>query len=446
MHAFLVLLTAALAPAQLPDGTLVRYEGKMVATRDDGNPQSKEFTLTAVLGPVTGTAREVDWVIDELGRGSWSWTDRFNRWTVDSTQRGDHATAPSLLFERADGKSIVPLCPILFTAESPLAKGQKWTADRLEYEVTGEATKANQNCWVVDVRTAYGPKRTLWVAKDSALVVAVRETVFVGQGQQHELRFELKETKQLTSSETTKTSQAFAAWLELQSALQRPPRQERADLNDEQLALARKQIADLQTAAEGTPLASFAVAAAKDVQNQKGRAGAILALKTAAVGKSLADLKLPELKLTELAGKELSAADWKDKVLVLHFWEYRDAPLEEPYGQVGYLDFASRKHAGKAVIIGVNVDDRLASAETRRGAIAAAKRLKSFMNLSYPIALDDGALIAKFGDPRNAGGKLPLFVVIDAAGKISSYHAGLYDIKPEQGLKELEAAITAAAQ
>jgi hypothetical protein len=277
-------------------------------------------------------------------------------------------------------------------------------------------------------------------------VVAVRETVFVGQGQQHELRFELKETKQLSSSETIKTAQAFGAWLEMKSALQRPARHERPEMNDEQLALARKQITELQTAAEGTPLASFAAAAAKDVQNQKGRAGAILALKTAAVGKSLADLKLPELKLTELAGKELSTADWKDKVLVLHFWEYRDAPLEEPYGQVGYLDFASRKHADRAVIIGVNVDDRLAAEDTRRGAIAAAKRLKSFMNLSYPIALDDGAILKQFGDPRNAGGKLPLFVVIDAAGRISSYHAGLYDIKPEQGLKELEAAITAAAK
>ena len=445
MQALLVLFAATLT-AQLPDGTLLRYEGKMVATRDDGNPQAKEFTLTAVLGPATGTAREIDWVIEETGRGSWSWTDRFNRWVVDSNQRADRPNAPSLLFERTDGKSIVPLCPILFTAESPLAKGLKWSADRLEYEVTGEATKANQACWVVDVRTAYGPKRTLWVAKETALVVALRETVFVGQGQQHELRFELKDSKQLTSSEITRTSQAFAAWLELQAALQRPPRQERAELNDEQLALARKQIGELQTAAEGTPLAAFAAAAAKDIQNQKGRAGAMLALKNAAVGKSLAELKIPQLKLTDLAGKELTAADWKDKVLVLHFWEYRDAPLEEPYGQVGYLDFASRKLASKAVVVGVNVDDRLASADTRRTAIAAARRLKAFMNLSYNIALDDGALVKQFGDPRSAGGKLPLFVVVSPAGKITSYHAGLFDIKPEQGLRELEAAIMAAAE
>lgn len=443
MHALIALLAVVVLPTQLPEGTLLRYEGKMTATRDDSSPP-KEFSLLALAGPVTGASRRIDWVIDETGRGAWSWTDRFNSWDVDATRRDDSPQAPSLLFERTDGKSIVPLSPIFFTGENPLAKGQKWASERLEYEVANEGTKANQTCWVIEVRTAYGPKRTLWVAKETSLVVAVRETVFVGQGQQHELRYELKEQKQLPTADYGKATAAFAAWRELQTGLARAPRQERAELNDEQLALARKQIVDLQKSAEGTFLASFAAAAAKDVQEQKGRAGAMQQLRDAAVGKSLAELKLAELKLTDLAGKSLTAADWKSKVLVLHFWEYRDAPLEEPYGQVGYLDFTSRKLADKAVFIGVNVDDRLASEETRRTAISAARRLKAFMNLSYTIALDDGALVKKFGDPRAAGGKLPLFVVIDPAGKVTAYHPGLYEIRPEQGLKELEAAVNAA--
>lgn len=440
----LALFVAALVAAQLPEGTLLRYEGTMVATRDDGNPRAKEFSLVAIVGPAGDGPRSVDWVLEESSRGSWSWTERFNRWNIDATKRDDLPQAPALLFERADGKSIVPLCPILFAGASPLAKGQKWSEGRMDYEVTGENTKAGQACWVVDVRTPYGPKRTLSVAKETSLVVAVRETVFVGQGQQHELKFELKESKQLPSPEYAKTAQAISSWLELLADLQRAPRHERPELNDEQLALVRKQLPGLQELAQGTPFASFAAAAMKDVQNQKGRAGAMQQLRDAVVGKSLTDLKLNELKLTDIAGKDLTAANWKDKALVLHFWEYRDAPLEEPYGQVGYLDFASRKLADKAMVIGVNVDERLGSTDTRRAAIAAAKRLKAFMNLSYDIALDDGALVKQFGDPRSAGGKLPLFVVISPSGKIASYHAGLYDIKPEQGLKELEAAITSA--
>ena len=37
---------------------------------------------------------------------------------------------------------------------------------------------------------------------------------------------------------------------------------------------------------------------------------------------------------------------------------YRDTPLEEPYGQVGYLDFLLRKRSDKGVqVLGVLVDD-----------------------------------------------------------------------------------------
>jgi hypothetical protein len=439
MNAFLVLLAAAALPAQLNEGTLLRYEGTLVATRDDGEPRPKEFSLLAMAGTGNGNARAFDWIIDESNRGQWSWTEQFGRWNVAAGGREDVAEAPSLLFERTDGRSVVPLVPLLFAGENPLAKGQTWSEGRMDYEVTGEANRADQPCWVVDVRTPYGPKRTLWVAKDSSLVVAVRETVFVGQGQQHELKLELRELKQLPTNEFAKATQAMNGWLDLRTELQRPARQERAELNDEQLALARKRVPDLIAASEGTPLAPFAAEAGKSLQDQKGRSGAMQALRTAAIGKPL-----PELKIVDLNGKPLDPSTWQDKVLVLHFWEYRDAPLEEPYGQVGYLDFASRKLAAKALVIGVNVDERLASEDTRRTAISSARRLKAFMNLHYNIALDDGALLKQLGDPRAAGGKLPLFVVIGPSGKISEYHPGLYEIKPEQGLKQLEAAIDAA--
>lgn len=62
----------------------------------------------------------------------------------------------------------------------------------------------------------------------------------------------------------------------------------------------------------------------------------------------------------------------------------------------------------------------------------------SNVNGSYDIALDDGTLRAKFGDPRRLGGKLPLWVVIGADGKIAHYKVGLYDINPDEGLRALD--------
>jgi hypothetical protein len=93
------------------------------------------------------------------------------------------------------------------------------------------------------------------------------------------------------------------------------------------------------------------------------------------------------------------------------------------------------------VVLGVSVDGRLAEPETRRAGIAAARKLRDFMNLSYPILLDDGEFLKRLGDPRQGGGKLPLFLVIGKDGKIAEYHAGMYDVKTNEGLAELDGII-----
>ena len=38
-------------------------------------------------------------------------------------------------------------------------------------------------------------------------------------------------------------------------------------------------------------------------------------------------------------------------MLVLHFWDYRDKPLRQPYGQVGYLDFLRRKFDSDRLLV-----------------------------------------------------------------------------------------------
>lgn len=79
---------------------------------------------------------------------------------------------------------------------------------------------------------------------------------------------------------------------------------------------------------------------------------------------------------------------------MLHFWDYRDEPLKEPYGQVGYLEFLYDKHKGKGLrLFGVAVDGRFQQPEGARGAVVAVRKLKNFMNLSYPILFDGGDLV-----------------------------------------------------
>jgi hypothetical protein len=436
--ALAAVLSLASAPAIEP-GTQLTYAGTMSGVKDDGNPAVKEFALAVVA--IGGEAELVEfaWTLDETGRGGWTWLDHFGKWTVAPTRSASETAAdapgPALLYSRSEGKSIVSLIAPLFVSPKPLEGGATWSDGRLEHRVTGEVAKAGRMCWEIDVRSPYGHKRTLWIDKSMPLVVAAKETVFIGQGEEHKLQFELTELKRLTADETAKTAAAVEAWLDLRKTLAWEPRSRREELSTEQIASLKAGLPKIAESAAIGPLAAIAAAAQRDATGQKNRAGAVAALADAIVGQPLG-----ELKLTDLSGKPLADDAIKGKVVVFHFWEYRDTPLEEPYGQVGYLDFLLRRRP-ETVVIGVHADPRLADESTRRASLAGAKKLKAFMNLSYPIAHDDGSLLKRLGDPRVAGGKLPLFVVVGKDGKVAAYHAGLFEVKATEGLAELEAEV-----
>lgn len=444
--AILLLLVAPLVAADgdVAQATLLTYQGSMVPIKDDGVLTKKEFTLQAIVtrgdDAESKDGAALLWSLDESGRGRWPWLAHFGRWSIDPLKRDDGAAGPSLLYERPEGKSVAPLPQLLFAIPEALEIGKAWSEGRLDYRVTGEAKKGGRTCWEIDVRSPYGHKRTLWLEQDSPLVVAVRETVFIGQGEQHELLLELAESKGLSAEQLAAAEAAFAEALRLRTALGVDSRAQHAELNPEQLAKLRAELPKFIAAAAETPLAEVAKNAQEDTQAQKGRTGAMEALRASIVGKPLG-----AFKLDDIGGKSLTQEALAGKVTVLHFWEYRDSPLEEPYGQVGYLDFLLRSRGAAGVqVIGVNVDEKLADVAARRGSIAAARRLKAFMNLGYNVLLDDGELLKRLGDPRAAGGKLPLFVVVGKDGVVLEYHAGLYDVRPDRGLFELDAVVMKA--
>jgi hypothetical protein len=439
MHAPTLALAVALSLGSAPGiepGTQLTYSGTMAGVKEDGNPAVKRFTLTLLALGSEGEAVDIAWTLDETGRGGWTWLDHFGRWSVSADQREEASAAPALLYAREEGKSIVPLIQPLLAAGHPLQNGAAWTEGRLDHRVTGDGARAGRMCWEIDVRSPYGHKRTLWIEKDSPLVVAVSETVFIGQGHEHKLHWELTESKQVPAAELAKAAAALDVWLELRKSLAWEPRSRREELSAEQIATLKAELPKIAESAAIGPLAAIAAAAQRDATGQKNRAGAVAALRDAIVGQPLG-----ELKLTELSGRPLSAADLRDKVVVLHFWEYRDTPLEEPYGQVGYLDFLLRRRGESVKVIGVIVGEELGDERVRRAAGASARKLKAFMNLSYPIGLDDGSLLKRIGDPRVASGKLPLFVVVGKDGKVAEYHAGLYDVKANEGLAELDGVV-----
>jgi hypothetical protein len=448
MNTTAAILVACLAltadPLPSPQsGTLVSIKGTMTAVRGESDG-TKSFELNVLLDQVTPQGAVAYWTLDEQGHGGWTWPSRFGRLDLDSTWRPIEGNAlPTLLYDRGDGKSQVSLVlPLLAADNKSLAKDVAWESGKLEHRVLGVEKRAERESWKVEVRTAYGVKRTAWVALDSPLVLSLRERVFIGQGQEHELRSELVGSRQLSPAELEATRGGFEALLDLRQKLNYEPRENAPQWNEKQLATLKADDGLAAKLSEVKLLAQLARALDQDVRSQKGRSGAVASLRDKAVGQSAP----ANWKLEGAGGAALNREDLAGKVTILHFWEYRDTPLEEPYGQVGFLDFLHRQRqkAGVAVY-GVSVFESLdGDAGARRRAMQAAGRLKSFMNLSYPLLIDDGAVLKKFGDPRVTGAKLPLWIVIDPAGKVVEYHAGHYEVQRDRGLEALDAAVTKA--
>ncbi len=271
--------------------------------------------------------------------------------------------------------------------------------------------------------------------------MALDQRLILGRGDEYVLKLELVGSEQLDPESFAAETRAFEAALALRGKLNRPRGMPEINWKPAELAILEQGLPDVERTAAGTALAKLAASAVRDLKLQSGRTDAIAELAAEQRGKAVA-----AFTIRGSGGESLQDADLKGHVTVLHFWEYRDEPLKEPYGQVGYLDFLHhRRKAGGVRVYGVAVDGRLTDEATRPAAERSVRKLKEFMNLSFPVLLDGGSLLKKFGDPRMLGAALPLFVVIGRDGKIAHYHVGMYDVHQDQGLKELDEAVIEAA-
>src|SRR4029079_9086060 len=135
--------------------------------KDDGNPAVKQVTLTLLATGGEGDAVDFAWTLEEAGRGSWLSLHPFGLLTPDPAKLDDGQHGPALLYERADGKSVVPLPALLVAAPVALEKGATWSGNHLAYKVTGdwppvaggEENRGPPATWEIDVRSPYGRKR-----------------------------------------------------------------------------------------------------------------------------------------------------------------------------------------------------------------------------------------------------------------------------------------------
>lgn len=430
----LPLLLSALVASPLEPGVEYRLEGRVQRTDKDEDPAEKRFQMSCFTDQAGDAKKQtVYWVLTENGRGQAPWLERFG--SCDAFAEGDNAA--SLYYLRDEGLSITDLPPFAVAADKPLSLGATWSRGVRVFEVVAESKVDGAACWKIESRDPVGRRRDMQVRKDSGLVVSLEQTFFLGRGERYQLQWRMKQTPGPANIDAAvKTVNALIAarkesgWRRLSESPTLTVTQR------EKLAAALPEIQKLAGDSAAKPLLN---AARRDLLSQSERADSIASISKRAIGKNLV-----QSQASDKDGKAINLSN--GRVTVLHFWQYREKPLKDPYGQAAYVDFLYRNRDPEMVdVFGVNVDSRLNVQATRGASVRSARRFREFMNLSYPILHDDGALLRSLGDPRSVGAELPLYIVLDRNGKVFTYKSGFYEVDRREGLAELNAAIKAAA-
>ena len=434
----LVLVSLCASPLDEGAGVELRYSGTLSKiSREAEDAVVKRVTVFGLATKAAAGGYDLAFVVDERGGGGWAWPERYGELKVNAQLQAAGGRKPRVLHNYEGNLHAIPLVSPIFPFADKLQEKATWQEDKESYEVAGVEKLQDRDCWRVEVATSFGRKRTIWVQQGGPLVVAAEEKVFMGQGNEHSLKLQLESLETRDQAGVTRVQEPLQRLLALQTELKRDTDETRAELTAAQLKLAQEAIGEIERAAADTPVARLASVISRDVKLQLQRFDEVAGLAKKFVGEPT-----PKFTLTTTDKTPVAMESLKGQIVVLHFWDYRDEPLVEPYGQVGYLDFlAGRRKKLGVQVYGVAVDPRLAEAANRPAALKSIQKLRSFMNLSYPIATDDGSLLAKFGDPRTVGAQLPLWVVIGADGRVAHYHVGFYKINPDEGLRQLDEAL-----
>lgn len=118
--------------------------------------------------------------------------------------------------------------------------------------------------------------------------------------------------------------------------------------------------------------------------------------------------RLPEIGLTDLAGRKVDVASLQGKVVIVDFLASWCAPCKQ---ELPVLEKLYKKYQGQGlVVVGVSVDEELANLQ------GLLKQIK----VTFPVVHDAGKAVAgRYKPPR-----MPSSYVVDRKGIVRHVHAG----------------------
>lgn len=343
---------------------------------------------------------------------------------------------PHLLF-RFDGNAYTISLPDLKIDLPPtLNRESEWSVGDWKWLVK-DLPESDTSPVKLKATERRGRKKEATFDQTTGWLVEAKLDVFMGRGEKFELQLKRTSVETLPQRLWDHQQSAQESLLMLQTKMNRRVDSQRIDLSERQIQLAEATLKQLSDVPSDVPVRPLLDRIAKQVVLQAKNLKAAESAKSNVLGKTL-----DSISLTGLNGEPIEAKLFTGKPLVLHFWTYSQNAMEEPYGQVAYLEFLQSQLADRNVnVIGVVTNPLIHSADRQAVEIRSARKVAEFMNLSYPIAYDDGSL-QKQCDPESAiQDHSPLWIVVDSAGKIVHYHRGFYEVDRRTGLKDLAAVI-----
>lgn len=426
--------------------TELRYSGSLSKIGRESNGEVlKRLQVVALAVPAGDNSLTLYYAVEERGGGEWAWPERYGKMAFGPDLAMALPKRWKILSEYDGVPHVITLPSPFQTSPEAFRAGLEWKMGNETWTVTDGGTLGEEPIWMIRVVTPIGLKRNLSVSQKDSRLMGVEERVFMGQGEEHLLKLNLDQTSIVSAADAEKGTVLFETLLKIQESLQRGEDNTAPELSAEQLKQAEEALTpELDVQATGTSFAKLMTGIRRDVKRQRQRGSDLEVIAEKIIGTPAPAI---ELRLVDGMPAGPHALETADKITVLHLWEYRNEPLREPYGQIGYLDYLynRRKRVGVQVY-GIAVNPLAENPETRPQAERSVRKLREFMNLSYPISLHSPALLSEFGDPRRAGGKLPVWVVIGPDGKIAHYHTGDYHVMPNEGLKQLDEVLVKLVQ
>ena len=403
-----------------------RFTGSLVKAGDDEEDILRRFEVQLL----TQKKSHFFHVIDDARSGC-PWPESYGR---TGPEVGIDSLQPHLVYNYDDNAYLIGLPPLIVGLPDGIEPDTTWEHAGWQMTAMEQRNVENRPAWTIEARERRGRQQTLTVNASTGITLRAEAQIFMGRGEQFALTLTQTSRKMLEQSVTDASQELQNQLLALQGNLKRRPDSHLSELSLRQIVDVTAALEPCLTLAKGTPLELLVKQIKTDAEQQQKR---LASTETRAA--ELKDSDAPEFKLSLMNGSMLESASLAGKTIILHFWDYRDAPLSEPYGQTGYLEYLyNQKKKMNVTVVGVSTNPDLQSKENQNRGRRSVRKLSEFMNLSYPIGHDDGALLKSLGDPRETRGQLPLWVVIDTDGKIAHYHTGFYEVDAALGLKDLE--------